>query len=142
MKAPRLRCALLLFVVLAGCGRDNRYTPPEPARNPPNTAAESAIADLLRAHGEKRVVTGADGVGIEGSATRIHASLYSSKKEGAAYLVETEFRTRLGTGEEIVDYIAVTLDNGDQDELTEMVKKLRWPARENAYIAKEFIVIN
>jgi hypothetical protein len=37
--------------------------------------------------------------------------------------------------------VAVTVDNQDQPELTEAVKRLKWPALQTFYMAKEFVVI-
>jgi hypothetical protein len=37
--------------------------------------------------------------------------------------------------------VAVTMDNVDQAEMTEAVKRLNWPRADGAYMAKQFIVV-
>src|SRR5207244_1836462 len=37
--------------------------------------------------------------------------------------------------------VAATLDNTDHPKMTDAVKRLKWPARDGFYMAKQFIVI-
>ena len=37
--------------------------------------------------------------------------------------------------------VAATLDNQDQNELTNAVKEMQWPRRDGYYTAKQFVVI-
>jgi len=99
---------VVVGITAVGCGRIAHQTAasPPPSELPRSSAAETAIADLFKAHGEKGVVTGPDGVGIEGNATRIRAAIYGSKPQGSGFVVETEFRIHLPSGDEIVEYVA------------------------------------
>jgi len=67
---------------------------------------ESFFVEWLKAHGEKNIVTDAQGVGLEGNATRLRAAPYSVNKTPTAASVETEFRVALPGGGEIVEYAA------------------------------------
>jgi len=95
---------VLLAVLQAGCG--NLPNSNGPSAKPGPGPADSLVADLLKGHGEKNVVTDGGGVGVAGNKTRIRTSLYGSEKQGAGYSAETEFRITLPNGGEIVEYIA------------------------------------
>lgn len=98
---------ILTFVLLAGCGKSPMQVTPERASPPSKPGPGDAfLTDLLKSHGEKNVVTTAEGVGLQGNATRLKTSLYGSKRQGDGFVVETEFRIRLASGQEIVEYVA------------------------------------
>jgi hypothetical protein len=100
-----LLCAVqLLAVVQAGCGKLPDSHGVHAASGP--GPADALVAELLKDHGEKNVVTDAVGVGVAGNKTRIRTSLYGSNKQGAGYSAETEFRITLPSGAEVVEYIA------------------------------------
>jgi hypothetical protein len=60
----------------------------------------------FKAHGHSDIVADADGVGVEGNATRLKASLYDSKKHPKGYVVELEFTIRLPSGQTITEFVA------------------------------------
>ena len=95
---------LLIIAAAAGCAKD-----------PAERTTEPFFVDWLEAHGETDVVVDEQGVGIAGNPTRLKASLYGSdKQDDGGYLVETEFRVRLPSGSEIVEYVAGGGESEDQ----------------------------
>jgi hypothetical protein len=95
---------ILIVSIAAGCGKDSTAS-----------KAEAFFVDWLKAHGETDVVTDAGGVGIANNATRLRASLHSSKRqEDGSFIVETEFRVRLPSGGEIVEFVAGTAKTEEQ----------------------------
>lgn len=87
---------ILIIAVAAGCAKD-----------PAESTTEPFFVDWLEAHGETDVVVDKQGVGIADNPTRLKASLYGSDRgDDGGYLVETEFRIRLPSGGEIVEYVA------------------------------------
>jgi hypothetical protein len=93
-----MRACLLIVLIglIAGC-----------AKSAAPSKLDAFFVDWLKAHGETNVVVGAQGVGLAGNATRLKAALYGSKKsDKGGYTVETEFRVRLPSGVEIVEYVA------------------------------------
>src|ERR1041385_7328529 len=93
-----IRFCLWIFAVglCAGCGKA-----------PKHSKTEAFFVDWLNAHGETNIVSDSKGVGLAGNATRLKASIYDSKKHAdGRYVVETEFRIRLPSGGEIVEFVA------------------------------------
>jgi hypothetical protein len=122
----------VLFVPLSllpwtGCQNGSSDSPDKPELQQVSAAQKSDrreweefFTQWLKGHNETKVVCGADGVGIEGNATRLTASRYSSTKQQGGYLVEVEFRVRLPSGGEIVEYVAgmgTTEDQAVKDAL-------------------------
>jgi hypothetical protein len=102
-----MRIAILLvwLAVAAGCA------PAAPQADP---RLESFFVDWLKGHGETKIVTDAQGVGLEGNPARLRASIYGSDKQNdGGYVVETEFRMTLPNGAEIVEFVAGI---GDSEE--------------------------
>jgi Family of unknown function (DUF6348) len=101
----RLFFMLLGLIAIGGC--DRTATKPDPK-------LEQFFVDWLKGHGETKIVTDAKGVGLEGNATRLKASLYGSEaQKSGGYVVETEFRITLPNGAEIVEFVA---GMGDTEE--------------------------
>lgn len=101
-----MRTCLCVVVIglAAGCAKEST-----------KSKCDAFFADWLKAHGETNVVVDAQGVGIAGNATRLKASLYGSQRHKVGgYLVETEFRIRLPSNDEIVEYLAGTAETEDQ----------------------------
>jgi len=87
---------IIALGLCAGCGKEAR-----------NTKTEAFFVDWLKAHGETNIVSDSKGVGLTGNATRLKASIYDSKKHAdGRYVVETEFRIRMPSGGEIVEFVA------------------------------------
>jgi uncharacterized protein DUF6348 len=102
-----MRCILLLslLTLLAGCRPSSKADP----------RFERLFVEWLKGHGETKVVTDAEGVGLEGNATRLAASIYDSQKQaGGGYVVETEFRITLPNGAQIVEFVAGLGDTEDK----------------------------
>ncbi len=92
---------LLAFALLTSC-----------ARQPSET--ETFFVNWLKAHGETNIVVDGGGVGKAGNPTRLKASQYGSEKhQDGRYVVETEFRIRLPSKEEIIEFVA---GMGDSEE--------------------------
>lgn len=122
----------VLFVPLSllpwtGCQNGSSDSPDKPELQQVSAAQKSDrreweefFTQWLKGHNETNVVCDADGVGIEGNAMRLTASRYSSTKQQGGYLVEVEFRVRLPSGGEIVEYVAgmgTTEDQAVKDAL-------------------------
>ena len=103
---------LLAVLVLAGCRVPAARVPGSSAAQKPGLA-NSFIAGLLQAHGEKNVMTTPDGVGVAGNTARIQSALYGLKQQGGDFNAEVEFRIHLPGGQEIVDYV-VGLGNSEE----------------------------
>lgn len=85
------------------------------SRGPTTAKWDSFFTEWLQKHGETNVVADAHGVGVANNATRLKASLYGSKRQkDGGYIVETEFRVRLPSNGEIVEYLAGTGETEDQ----------------------------
>jgi hypothetical protein len=85
------------------------------AKAPVRTKTESFFVDWLQAHGETNVIVDAGGVGIGGNATRLKASVYGSNRNpNGTCVVEAEFRIRLPSGGEIVEFVAGMGDSEDK----------------------------
>jgi hypothetical protein len=91
----RVLLSLLLIPLLVGCSKKG------------SVKTEQFFVDWLKAHGETNIVTDANGVGIAGNETRLKASLYDAKKDekGDGYTAEMEFRIRLPSNLEIVEFV-------------------------------------
>ncbi|MEM7475117.1 MAG: DUF6348 family protein [Planctomycetota bacterium] len=74
---------------------------------------EKFFKDWLRQHGHDDIVVDRRGVGIAGNATRLHGSFYGSKNEDG-FIVETEFRILLPSGEEVIEFLAGTGETEEQ----------------------------
>jgi len=97
---------LVLVILVTGCGG-----PSKPAWN----SAEQFFVEWLKGHGEQHVVVTPEGVGVEGNATRLKASVWGSDKhKDGGNSVEMEFRVLLPTGDEIVEYVAGLGDTMEQ----------------------------
>jgi hypothetical protein len=75
---------------------------------------EQFFVEWLKNHGEKNVVTDAQGVGLAGNATRLRANMYEIKNAGNGYTAELEFKIKLPDGKEIVEYLAGMGDTEEQ----------------------------
>jgi hypothetical protein len=101
----RMLLLLIWLVAITGCGQ---------AASKPDPKLEQFFVDWLKGHGETKIVTDAKGVGLEGNATRLKASIYGSEaQKNGGYVVETEFRITLPNGAEIVEFVA---GMGDTEE--------------------------
>jgi hypothetical protein len=112
---------ILLTIAIAftvGCGKN-----PSTAGNaltessgPPTTRSritDDFFVNWFKGHGHSNVVVD-DGVGVEGNATRLKASLYNSKKHAnGGYVVELEFTIRLPSQQTITEFVA---GMGDKEE--------------------------
>jgi hypothetical protein len=96
--------AILVIAAAAGCAKD-----------PAESKTEPFFVDWLKSHGETDVIVDEQGVGIAGNATRLKASLYGSdRQDDGSYVVETEFRVRLPSGGEIVEFVVGGGETEDQ----------------------------
>lgn len=107
--------AIVALLLVCGCGdkatdvpaevqRDLQTTPPR-AKMLPDAVA--FFREWLESHGHTDVVEDERGVGVAGSATRLWASLYASNPhDSGGYVVETEFRILLPSGQEIIEFVA------------------------------------
>jgi hypothetical protein len=98
--------ALLALVLVFGCANNRRNGVSGPTAAAAPARLTTFFVDWLKTHGEKSIVTGKDGVGVAGNATRIRASIYGSDRRGAGYLVETEFNIHLPSGVDITEFVA------------------------------------
>ncbi len=100
----RICLGILIIAVAAGCAKD-----------PAESKTEPFFVEWLESHGETDVIVDEQGVGIAGNPTRLKASLYGSdRQEDGSYVVETEFRVRLPSGGEIVEFVAGGGETEDQ----------------------------
>ena len=95
---------ILVIAIAVGCAGEAK-----------ESKTDRFFIDWLEGHGETNVVVDRDGVGLADNATRLKASLYGSEEqEDGSYVVETEFRMRLPSGDEIVEYVAGIGETEDQ----------------------------
>lgn len=109
-------CALIL---LAGCSDGGPAKTATPAvvapLNQPLPFTVDFFSEWLKSHGHTDVVVDENGVGVNSNPTRLKASLYGSKKHANGdFVVETEFRVRLSSGREIVEFLVGTGDTEDK----------------------------
>jgi Family of unknown function (DUF6348) len=97
---------LLLTLLLAGCGSTARKDDVASKPNRPIPKAQQFFSDWLKDHGHTDIEVGSNGVGIAGNPTRLSASLYESNQNANGYVIEAEFRIQLGSGREIVEFLA------------------------------------
>ena len=64
----------------------------------PDTAYQDFIADLLRDHGEKKVVVDSGGVGVKGNPTRLAARECDAQAKDGGWIVEMELQVHLPGG--------------------------------------------
>ena len=101
---------IILFALLSGC--DNEENSIRPSQEDTGQihelpAEKEFFADWFRSHGHPEIVMDARGVGVPENATRLHASTYQTKEhQDGGHLAELEFRARLESGREIIEFVA------------------------------------
>ena len=101
----RFLLPLIALIALAGCGQSSKNDP----------RFEKHFVNWLKDHGETKIVTDEQGVGLEGNPTRLAASIYGSEEQTTGvFVVETEFRITLANGSQIVEFVAGTGSTEDE----------------------------
>ncbi len=96
----------LMLCIFPGC-----------SRSVPALKSDKFFSTWLKGHGETNIVMDANGVGIEGNATRLRSSLYGSKRHtNSSFTAELEFRVRMPDGREIVEFVAGSGDSLERAE--------------------------
>ena len=111
--------ALIVLIAAAGCNKpatNGSKAPhsaapaisvPTYASPPRRKEADAYFAKWLESHGHSNVVVDAEGVGIEGNATRLKASLYGSKQHAkGGFIIELEFTVQLPSNHRITEFVA------------------------------------
>lgn len=99
-------CWIVLALLLAGCGSPAQKDNAARKANRPIPKSERFFSDWFKEHGHTDIVVDSKEVGVAGNPTRLSASLYDSNQKPNGWVIETEFRIQLGSGKEIVEFLA------------------------------------
>ena len=118
---PVRRFVLIVFICLfLSCNRGPSDFADSQGLKEHIPSAEAFLKGWFESHGHTDVVVDANGVGVASSPTRLSAKLYGSNQNNGGFVVETEFRIKLASGKEVVEFVAgmgTTKEEAIQDTL-------------------------